>query len=117
MSYDLPYPDNYFDRVVSSLFFHHLTLAQKERTLSELLRVLKPGSELHIADWGEPNNLLMKILFYQVQFLDGFETTRENVNGMLPMLIRNTGYVEVQQHNEYNTMFGTLVLLSAKKSS
>lgn len=35
MSFDLPYPDGSFDRVVSSLFFHHLTRVDKERSLAE----------------------------------------------------------------------------------
>jgi len=116
LSYELPYPDNTIDRVVSSLFFHHLTLVQKEKTLSEVLRVLKPHGQLHIADWGRPSNLLMKILFYQIQLLDGFETTRENVRGMLPKLIQDCGFTAIAQHNEYKTIFGTLSLFSAEKS-
>jgi len=43
LSYSLPYPDAHFDRVVSSLLFHHLSWEDKERTAKELFRVLKPG--------------------------------------------------------------------------
>lgn len=48
----LPYPDEHFSTVVSSLFFHHLTPEAKRKTLLEVRRVLKPGGTLHIADWG-----------------------------------------------------------------
>ncbi len=51
LSYRLPYSAACFDRVVSSLFFHHLSWENKQRTARELYRVLKPGGELH-ADWG-----------------------------------------------------------------
>jgi len=115
LSYELPYPDNTFDRVVTSLFFHHLTLSQKERTLMEILRVLKTGGELHIADWGRPDNVLMRILFYQVQLLDGFTTTHENVKGLLPGIIRNSGFDAVRINTVIQTIFGTLSLISAKK--
>lgn len=54
MSFDLPYRDESFDRVVSSLFFHHLTRENKLKTLFEVKRVLKPRGELHVADWGSP---------------------------------------------------------------
>ena len=57
MSFDMPYQDAKFDRVLSSLFFHHLTKLNKERTLEEIFRVVRPGGELHIADWGTRDNL------------------------------------------------------------
>ena len=43
MAFELTYPDNYFDRVFSSLVFHHLTREDKIRTFTEIFRVLKPG--------------------------------------------------------------------------
>ena len=47
----LPLDSQTFDIVVSSLFFHHLTTHQKREALAEILRVLKPGGRLSIADW------------------------------------------------------------------
>jgi ubiquinone/menaquinone biosynthesis C-methylase UbiE len=38
MSFDLPYADETFDRVVSSLFFHHLTRKNKLKTLLQIER-------------------------------------------------------------------------------
>jgi ubiquinone/menaquinone biosynthesis C-methylase UbiE len=112
----VPHEDNMFDRLVSTLFFHHLTLAQKQDTLTELLRVLKPGGELHIADWGKPANPLMRLLFYQIQLLDGFTTTRDNVQGQLPLLIKQSGFELVTHHHDLQTIFGTLSFISARKS-
>ena len=101
--------------MVSSLVFHHLTKKQKDNAFKEIYRVLKPGGELHIADWGKASNKLMRALFYLVQLLDGFKTTTDNVRGLLPNYIRNAGFVEIKEHRHYNTMFGTLSLYSAKK--
>ena len=42
-STQLPYDENTFDLVFSSLFFHHLSQTDKLATLKEILRVLKPG--------------------------------------------------------------------------
>lgn len=50
MSFALPYADASVDRVVSSLFFHHLTRENKQKSFSEINRILKKGGELHIAD-------------------------------------------------------------------
>ncbi len=112
-SYDLPYPAAHFDRVVSSLFFHHLTWQDKTRTARELLRVLKPGGELHVADWGRPTNFLMRGLFLMIQCLDGFETTRDNAAGRLVALFDQAGFIDVAERRTFSTIYGTMALYRA----
>jgi ubiquinone/menaquinone biosynthesis C-methylase UbiE len=46
----IPYPDNSFDVVTSSLVYHHLSQAQIEAGLQEVKRVLKPNGRLLIVD-------------------------------------------------------------------
>jgi ubiquinone/menaquinone biosynthesis C-methylase UbiE len=111
----LPYPSASFDRVLSTLFFHHLGRADKQRTLAEVIRVLKPGGELHLADWGQPTGPLMRGLFYSIQLLDGFPNTRDNVAGQLPALMEAAGLQHVTVHREINTVYGTLALYAAQK--
>jgi ubiquinone/menaquinone biosynthesis C-methylase UbiE len=50
----LPYPAGSFDRVTSSLMFHHLSLSERERALREVRRVLKPGGCFHMLDFDGP---------------------------------------------------------------
>lgn len=114
MSYELPYDDGDFDRVVSSLFFHHLTPEDKLRTLREVWRVLQPGGELHIADWGEPHNLLMGVASLPVRWLDG-ATTADSFGGLLPRYLSETGFTDVSAGEHYATLFGTLRLYRAVK--
>ena len=116
MAFDLPYADNSFDRILSSLLFHHLTRENKVRALREVFRVLRPGGQLHVADWGRPQNGLMRGAFLLVQMLDGFRTTADNVAGMLPDLFREAGFVDAEQRTRYGTVFGTLALYHSKKS-
>jgi len=115
LSCNIEYSDGRFDRVVSTLFFHHLTSDAKQRTLREAYRVLRPGGELHIADWGQPANALMRGLFFFVRLLDGFETTADNVHGALPRLMQEAGFSEVEIGRSYPTVFGTLSLFRARK--
>ncbi len=115
LSFELPYPDGQFDRCLSSLFFHHLTLNNKLRTFREIHRVLKVGGECHVADWGKPTNLFMRLLYYQIQVLDGFKTTRDNVEGQLPALMQSSGFSNILIKEELATIFGTMTLYSAKK--
>ena len=112
---DLPFDATLADRVVSSLFFHHLRPDDKQRVLTQVARVLKEGGELHVSDWGLPTNLLMRALFVPVQLLDGFSNTRENVQGHLPALVCGSGLRAVDEQAHYNTVFGTLRLFKAVK--
>jgi ubiquinone/menaquinone biosynthesis C-methylase UbiE len=49
----LPYPDESFDRVLSSFMFHHLPKSEKEKFLAQVRRVLKSGGSFHLLDFEE----------------------------------------------------------------
>lgn len=51
---ELPYPGGSFDRVLSSLMFHHLGRGAKSGMLAEVRRVLAPGGQLLLADIDGP---------------------------------------------------------------
>lgn len=116
LSTELPYQSASFDRVLSSLFFHHLSREDKVRTTVEVYRVLKPGGQFHIADWGRPQNGVMRTLFYAVQLLDGFANTADNVQGLLPALVAEGGFESVDKRHEISTPVGTMTLYEAWKS-
>lgn len=115
LSTGLPFAAGSFDRVTSSLFFHHLQPAAKAVSFSEIFRVLRSGGELHVADWGAPQNVLMRLAFLQIQLLDGFSNTAGNVAGQLPQLMRTAGFAQVQVREELATVFGTMTLYSAQR--
>lgn len=115
MAFDLPYPENSFDRALSSLLFHHLTRENKVRALNEAFRVLRPGGQLHIADWGRPQNRFLRGAFVLVQTLDGFKTTADSVTGILVDLLQEAGFAGPEETTQYVTVLGTLALYRARK--
>lgn len=115
LSYETPFEDDHFDRVVSSFFFHHLDRDDKTLTLEEVYRILKPGGELHVADWGRPPNAFFRLAFGVVQLLDGFETTRDSVEGILPEYMKNAGFTEVSEAGRVLTPLGSVSLYKAAK--
>ena len=112
MAYKLPYPDNSFDRVLSSLVFHHLTTQDKERTLAEIYRVLKPKGELHLADFGEPQGLYAKSVSW---LMSRFERVDDNINGRIPEMFVKAKF-SVAKTFDFSTLFGTLAFLRGSKS-
>lgn len=111
----LPFADGTFERVASSLFFHHLSIDMKRRVAAEVMRVLTPGGELHVADWGVPANPVMRALFIPVQLLDGFANTNDNVRGELLLVFAAAGFEPVHKQSELSTVLGTLALYCARK--
>ena len=112
----LPYPDGNFDLVLSTLFFHHLKPEAKRRTAREISRVLRAGGELHVADWGRASDPVMAVAFLGVRLFDGFENTRENARGELPVIFEGEGLEDAQQTDRLRTSFGTLALYRARRS-
>lgn len=104
-----------FDRIVSSLVFHHIPTATKRTILSQLYSTTKPGGELHIADFGKPKNLYTKAAFGVLRRFDGVENTSVNAQGLLPDFIQDAVFAEVEIMQSFNTAFGTVDLLRAKR--
>jgi len=60
----LPFPDAHFDLITAAFGFRNL--ADYDAGLREIVRVLRPGGECGILDFGEPRGLLGK--FYRIYF-------------------------------------------------
>jgi ubiquinone/menaquinone biosynthesis C-methylase UbiE len=109
----LPVPSESVDRVVMSLLLHHLDAAEKRTALAQAIRVLRPGGRLHVADWGRPRDPLMRAAAWALQRLDGAEGLREHLEGAVPVLLADAGFVAVAVHDRLRTAWGSLELLSA----
>ena len=114
-STELPYPDARFDVVMSTLFFHHLRDADKERTLREVLRVLRPGGRLVVGDLGRPQDPVMRLVFSIVRLVDGRETTELSLRGGLPDMVSAAGFSDVALRERLRAPFGTIETLTATR--
>ena len=82
---DIPYPNNKFDVVVSSLMLHHLPKDLKRQGIAEVSRVLKPGGRFVAVD---VDPLLMSNLRIVVEAM------------------RTNDFTEIQRgRTEFRTMF------------
>ncbi len=109
----LPHAGNSFDRILASMVLHHLTRDDTMRVLREALRVLKPGGELFVAELCKPQNVAMKV----ASFLPGrFEDTSDFLKGLLPQVLHNAGFSNVEETTEFATLFGNVCLYRTRKS-
>lgn len=108
----LPLADNSVDAVVMTLVLHHLDTVTKRAALTEARRVLRPGRRIVVADWGKPADRFSRGLFFLLQLLDGFDTTRAHAAGEIPDTIESCGFDDVQRAGRWRTAWGTLELLT-----
>jgi ubiquinone/menaquinone biosynthesis C-methylase UbiE len=108
----LPYDEATFDRVLSSLVLHHLDSEDKQRSLHEAWRVLRPGGELHVLDFGPPQNAVAWLISLVFRRL---ERTADNIAGRLPEMFRQAGFSAVTQTEQYLTIVGTLAMVRGQK--
>lgn len=77
---NLPFPSGHFDLVTSAFGFRNL--ADYDAGLREIARVLRPGGECGILDFGEPKGLLGSLYrFYFKQVLPRIGTVISGVRG------------------------------------
>jgi ubiquinone/menaquinone biosynthesis C-methylase UbiE len=108
----LPYPDETYDVVTSSLMMHHLPHDLQVRGLAEIYRVLKPGGRLLIADMIRLSASLHDRLFAFLT-LHGGHAQRFGIQD-LPELIKAAGFDEVRQ---LDGSFLTIGFVRATKTS
>lgn len=103
------------DRITSSLVLHQCPVAVKSSILRQKWRLLRPGGQMFIADYGEQRSFLMRLLFRQVQMIDGFDLTEPNAKGCLPGLMEDAGFEDVAERAVIPTPTGSISLYSAVK--
>jgi ubiquinone/menaquinone biosynthesis C-methylase UbiE len=106
LAYDLPYPVASFDRVISSLMIHHLTTSNKINAFREVVRILKPGGEFHLLDFGKPTTLGMKLISIPIARM---EEAGDNIRGLLPGMLREAGFLGLTETRHFRTLFGELI--------
>jgi FkbM family methyltransferase len=101
--------------IVSSLVFHQVPLDTKRDLLAAMAAALRPGGQLHLADYGWQRTRVMRLAFRVVQNLDGFQVTKPNADGCLPVLMHQAGFTNIAETAVIPTVTGSISLYRATK--
>lgn len=100
-------------KITCSLVFHQVPLAEKRAGLAAMYDALAPGGTLLIADYGLQRTAAMRALFRLVQIVDGFADTQPNADGVLPFLMREAGFTDVEETDLFATATGSVSIYRA----
>ena len=102
-------------KITSSLVFHQVPIEEKRAGPAAMCAALIPGGTVLIADYGLQHTRAMRSLFKLVQYVDGFADTQPNGDGVLPTLMREAGFVEVEETDVFATATGSISIYRAVK--
>jgi ubiquinone/menaquinone biosynthesis C-methylase UbiE len=106
----LGYPDATFDRVFSSMMFHHLADGEKEAMLREVRRVLRPGGRLELLDFAGPASSGHGALS---RLIHSHHRLKDNSDARILDLIALAGFGTPRKVREQGTIFGRLAFFQA----
>ena len=109
----LPFENESFDSVVSTLFFHHIQLDLKEKAFAEAFRVLKPGGKLVVCDMHIPETIMGSLIAHASRWLLFQPQIGENISGVLPSVIEGAGF---EKPRLVKTYLGYITLFLSKKT-
>ena len=107
---ELPYPDAKFDVVLSSMMLHHLPRDVKRAMFGEVRRVLVPSGHFHAMDFGPPRGPFSRLV---ARLMRGHANIADNLDGRLPLLMREAGLCSVAETGSVTRLIGSLAYYKA----
>lgn len=103
-----------FDKTVSSLVFHQVSLSGKRGGIAAMFQAVRPGGEVHIADYARQRSAWMRALFrLTVQQIDGVSDTQPNADGALETILSDLTGSAVRPEAIVRTATGAISLFRA----
>lgn len=106
----LPYPDDSFDRILSSMMFHHLDEGDRRSMLREARRVLRPGGRLELLDFAGPGSRSQGPLG---RLIHAHHRLSGNDEASILGLLRTAGFTAPRRVRDEATIFGRLAWFTA----
>jgi ubiquinone/menaquinone biosynthesis C-methylase UbiE len=99
-----------FHKAVSSLVFHQVPVAGKRAGIAAMLGAVRPGGEVHIADYARQRGAMRSLFRLTVQRLDGLADTQPNADGAIEAMLADCDPSAARPLRTVHTITGTISL-------
>ena len=106
----LPYSSATFDRVFSSLMFHHIPGTDKEQSLREIRRVLRSRGRLELLDLANRSTHSHSFLG---RLIHSHQQMKDNVEERILELMTAAGFGRPTRVSDRNVLFGRVAFFQA----
>lgn len=106
-----------FDKVVSSLVFHQVPIAEKRAGLAAMFAATVPGGSIFVADYARQTGWLMRQAFRIIQLADGHADTQPNADGFLETELSQMMGMAVAASRTFSTPTGAISIFAVTRGS
>lgn len=111
----LPFGNAVFDKVVSSLSFHQIDGARKIETAREMIRVLRRGGTLHVADFDQARSQRERVVLNLAKYIYGESSIQTHMDGSWPEALSKAGFMSIKRLSSHSVNVGRVSVLRARK--
>jgi ubiquinone/menaquinone biosynthesis C-methylase UbiE len=110
---NIPYEDNYFDKIVAIFLFSYIPRTIKPYALKELYRVLKPGGKFILVDISNQSGLKKYIELFK--YVPNPFFIEDGLSGNYSKLLEEAGFHDISQTPIMDKLIDISIIESYKK--
>ena len=111
----LPFEACSFDKVVLVLTLHDRVPDEKLEIAKEMLRLLRHGGKLHVADYDKPATGGERRILSLAAYISGPAAAEPHINGSWTAFLAKAGFVGIRRQSSHSIGIGRISVVKARK--
>lgn len=111
----LPFDASSFDKVVCVLTLHDRLPDEKVGIVKEMMRVLRHGGTLHVADFDKPENPGEAMVLKLARYISGAAAIDPHFDGSWVNFLAKAGLFGIRRQSSHSVCAGRILVVKARK--